>query len=269
MSDYRIKKSRRIIALVAFIFMLIINFLANALPLNGQTTAQISDAYPTLFAPVGFTFAIWGIIYLLLLLFVLELFNVFKTAADQINQALLDRISPLFTISSISNGLWIFAWRYHQLALSLLLMIGVLLPLMWINLLLAKQMMNRRDSLLIRLPFSVYFGWITVATIANLSAYLVSINWLGYGQTPEFWTSAVLVIGMVIGTITIITNNDMAYGLVFDWAYFGIWFKHVSAQYYNFQYPMIIISTIISLVMITITIIYVFFAKKTPGTNND
>ncbi|WP_225419997.1 tryptophan-rich sensory protein [Methanohalophilus profundi] len=112
----------KIITTVTFSAMVIANALANALPINGLTTGQISDFYPNPFAPTGWTFAIWGLIYLLLAGYTLYQLGVFQDNENSVRNGLLSKIGILFSISSIANAAWIFAWHYQIIPLSLLLM---------------------------------------------------------------------------------------------------------------------------------------------------
>ena len=118
--------------LIAFVFMITMNYLANALPLNGKTTGQLSDQYPNLFTPAGITFSIWGVIYLLLLVFI-----ILQLWGSQ--QKLVSSMGWAFVASALFNGLWILAWHYERTGLSVLIMLGLLASLIFINQRLALQ----------------------------------------------------------------------------------------------------------------------------------
>jgi hypothetical protein len=254
--------SIKIITLLTFLTMVIVNALANALPINGISTGQISDSYPNLFAPAGLTFAIWGLIYLLLAGYTLYQFGLFRENARPDRKDLLCRTGMLFSLSSIANTTWVFAWHYQVIPLSLLLIVVILVCLIRINKMLKKESLTGREYLFIRLPFSVYFGWITVATIANVTIFLVSIGWKGFGLTDATWTVLVLTAGLLIALATMLKNSDIAYGLVVIWAYAGIMLKHVSADGFDAQYPVIITTTMVCIVLLIIAEIYLFSKRE-------
>jgi hypothetical protein len=252
----------KITVVVTYAVMIIMNALANILPINGMDTGAISDAYPNLFAPAGITFSIWGLIYFLLALYVLYQLGVLKSGTREGNSNLLNRIGVLFSISSIANALWILAWHYQQLLLSLALMIVILVSLIAINLITRKAVLSGRERLFIRLPFSVYFGWITVATIANVTTLLVDIGWNGFGISESIWTIVILAVGATIGIATMFSFRDMAYGLVLIWAYGGILYKHISPDGFDQAYIFVIIAAAICISLFVMAEGYLFFSTK-------
>lgn len=252
----------RIITLITFFIMVAVNGLANALPINGKTTGSISDFYENLFAPAGYTFAVWGLIYILLLIYSIYQLDFFKNGIDRTNSRLLDKIGVIFSISSVANTLWIFTWHYDVIWLSLVLIIVVLLCLILINREIVKSNLCFKEKLFIRLPFSIYFGWITVATIANVAVFLVSIGWDGFGIPETIWTIIVLLVGFLIASVTIIKNKDIAYGLVIIWAYVGILIKHSSANGFNGKYPSVISAVSICIAFLVITEIYTLITQN-------
>jgi hypothetical protein len=246
----------RIWNLISFIIMVGINALANIVPINGITTGEVSDSYPNLFAPAGITFAIWGLIYLLLAAFSIYQLGLFK---KNNTTAIVKTIGSYFIISSLANAIWIFSWHYKMIPLSVLLMLVILICLIIINLSLNKQKLSFNEKLFVRLPFSVYFGWITVATIANITTLLVSLGWKGSSSSEQLWTIIVIAVGAVIGMATILKLKDIAYGLVIIWAFVGILIKHMSTNGFDGSYPAIINSVIVSIVFLASTILYVLY----------
>lgn len=252
-------------ALVAFIGMMVLNFLAGATTaLGGVNTGQVSEAHPTLFTPAGVTFSIWGVIYLLLGVFFFRVFEIWKPKKSAVSNKTLNEGIKLFTISSVLNGAWLLAWQYDVLWLSVILMVGLLVTLGQIATLLRDRPFDLREYALTRLPFSVYFGWITVATVANISVWLVSIKWDGFGVRPGVWTVGILLVAAAIGIYTSLRNNDWAYLAVFIWAYAGILLSHLSPNGYDGQYPSVIITlTILLAVFISL------FLRIMPAAAND
>lgn len=227
-------------AAISFLVMVVVNGLANALPINGIQTGQVSDAYPNLFAPAGVTFAIWGLIYLLLALYTLYQYGLLRGQDSKETEVREDRVRRLFAISSVANTAWIFAWHYRMIVLSLGLIVSILICLILINLELTGHPLSGRQRFFLRLPFSIYFGWITVATIANATTLLVDLRWRGFGLAEEVWTVIILLTGMLIGLATMLRNRNGAYGLVLIWAYCGILLKHMSEAGFSGQYTAVI-----------------------------
>lgn len=235
----------KIFAGLAYIAMVVVNFLANSLPLNNRSTGDISDAYPNLFAPAGPAFSIWGLIYLLLGAYVIYQF----VNKDQKIEALIRKINPFFIISSLANVAWIFTWHYNYIDFSVIIMAILLISLIKIADIIRMQKFSSQEKFFIWAPFSVYFGWITVATIANISVFLVSINWNGFGIADLFWASIILLVGALIGILRMYRDKNIAYGMVLVWAYSWILFKHLSVSGFNGQYPMIIIAVVVCLIL--------------------
>jgi len=209
--------------LVAFLATVAINAMANALPINGKTTGELSDLYPNLFVPAGLTFSIWGLIYLLL-----AIFAVYQIAAPNRNTAdFLQRIGLMFIVASAANIGWIFLWHYQRVSASLVLMLVLLASLLaiYLRLGIGVRAASWRERLLVQLPFSVYLGWITVATIANVTAVLVHLGWNRFGASQELWTVVVLVVATLITIGVLFTRNDLFYALVILWAFLGILIK--------------------------------------------
>lgn len=171
-------------------------------------------------------------------------------------------IGLYFSISSIANIVWIFSWHYHLISLSMLLMVVILVCLILINQRINKDKISLREKLFIKIPFSIYFGWITVATIANATTLLVSFGWDGFGIPQSSWTVIIIVVGLIIGVAKIIQDRDIAYGLVIVWAYAGILLKHTSTDGFGGQYPEVITTTIVCIVLLLIVEAYILISNK-------
>lgn len=204
--------------------MVTVNALANLLPLNGVTTAELSDSYPNYFVPAGYVFSIWGVIYLLLLAFTV---HQFRSGQDQ---EYVKKIGWLFALSSVLNAAWIFLWHWRLVALSLVAMFGLLgsLIMIYLRLDIGKAKPPRDERLYVHLPFSVYLGWITVAPIANIVAFLVSSGWESYGTAAIYWTLLVIGVAVALTLANLYTRGDAAYSLVIVWALGGILYKQMA-----------------------------------------
>lgn len=222
------KKSRsmRWVNLVAFLVTIGINGLANALPLNNQTTGEISDRFDVFFVPAGYVFSIWGVIYLALAGFIIYQF----LPAQRDNKS-LERIGYWFVLSCIANSIWIFLWHYEFFVLTLVAMLILLVSLIQIYLRLdiGRRKASALEQWLVRLPFSIYLGWVTVATIANITSLLDYVKWNGWGIAPEMWAVIMLIIATLLSLIIAWSRADIAYLLVIIWAVIGIAVKQADS----------------------------------------
>ncbi len=240
-------------ALVAltYLAMVTVNYLANALPLNGRSTGEVSSAYPSLFTPAGVTFSIWGLIYLLLGAHVLYQLGLFRDRPDtDADSAQLNRVGVPFAVSSLANTAWVFAWHYDVIWLSAVLIVVILVCLAAVVTTLRRSGLEGRRRWLVGLPFSVYFGWTTVAVVANMTVLLVSRGWDGFGLADSTWAAIMVLVAMGIGTVTMLRNADVAYGLVLIWAFAGILLRQVSV--FEGRYPAIIAAVVAALVAFVI-----------------
>jgi hypothetical protein len=261
MNKRRLVLSLSILNLLGFLSTVVVNALANILPINNIKTSELSDLYPNLFVPAGLTFAIWGLIYVLLAIFVIyQLIPSVRRDAQKVY--FVQRIGLLFFVSCIANIGWIFAWHYEIVPLSLALMLillGCLLAI-YLRLNIGKSEATKSEKYLVHLPFSVYLGWITIATIANVTALLVDINWNTWGLSEEFWAVAVIIVGIAIALSVLVTRKDIYYCLVVDWALLGILLKRLSVTSVPDQN--VVVVTIVGLVLITAGVIAQLIRKK-------
>jgi hypothetical protein len=252
----------RLLVVVTFVAMIAVNALASILPLNGVSTGVVSDSYPNLFAPAGLTFSIWGLIYVLLAAYTLYQLGLFRGGDKAGGEVLLRKTGIVFSVSSLINAAWIFSWHYRIIPLSMALMTILLICLISLMYIIRAQSLTLRQKLFVRLPFSVYFGWITVATIANATTLLVSLGWDGFGVSQSVWTIIALAAGTVIGGATMIRFKDAAYGLVLIWAYAGILIKHVSKTGFSGQYPSVIAAVFVCIALLAAALVFVIFRRK-------
>ena len=250
-----------VLNLLGFLGTVVVNALANILPINNITTGALSDLYPNLFVPAGLTFAVWGLIYVLLGIFAIYPLTP-GARRDPQKTEFVQRIGPLFFVSCLANIGWIFAWHYQILPLSLafmLILLGCLLAI-YLRLKVGKSDATKAERYFAHLPFSVYLGWITIATIANVTALLVDINWNALGLGQQFWAVAVIIVGIVIALSILFTRKDIFYCLVVDWAILGILLKRLSDTTMADQ--SVVIVTIAGLAIITVGVIAQLVRKK-------
>lgn len=203
----------KILGTLLFIVMIYVNYLANSLPINGMTTGAVSNSYPNLFAPAGLTFSIWGIIYLLLAVTCVMFFF-------EGNKEILQKVSWFFIISSALNALWIFSWHHQKFGLSVFIMLLLLTSLIFIN----HRLSNSYTSIF-KVAFGIYLGWICIATIANITVWLVSLNWSAFGISHEIWTIILIAIGLSITITAVFKFNNPFIAASVIWAFIGIAIK--------------------------------------------
>lgn len=202
---------------------ILINYFASTLPINGQTTGEISLKYNNLFVPASYTFTIWGIIYLSLAVFIVyQLIDSFRIHQEE--DSFIDRIGVWFAITCVANSTWIFMWHYESLLLTVILMLILLGALIVIasRLQTSRNLVSTAERYFVNLPFSLYLGWISVATIANFSAWLVSFNWGGLGLPDQFWAILMALVAAAIGVWMLLKRNDFYFTLVIFWGLTGI-----------------------------------------------
>ncbi len=218
-----LRPAANVLAVAATIAM---NILATALPLNGQTTGAISDRFQVFFVPAGYVFAIWGLIYLGLIAYA-----IYQALPAQRANASLRAIDGAFLLSCAANIAWLFFWHYEQFVLTVPAMLVLLACLIFIYLRLGigRGPVAAGERWSVHAPFSLYLGWITVATIANITSTLDFVRWDGWGVAPEVWTVIMLLAGVVIAGLMAATRRDGVYLGVLIWAYLGIAVKQSGA----------------------------------------
>lgn len=262
MENKRKHTLNKALVLLSYLAMIVVNVLSEWIPINGVTMSEVSRRYDNLFVPADFTFAIWGLIYFALALTILYMFGLFGGSSSPENARLTVRIGGLFALSSLLNAAWVLCWHYDRIGLSAALMFGILLCLILIAVLLKTARLTKRDALFYRLPFGLYFGWITAATVANVTALLVKYGFSGFGLPEPFWAAAMLIVTLLIAGTTLIRNSDLAYGAAVIWALFGILFRHVSAQALSWRYPAVVVTAAACLVLLCAAEMVVILRRK-------
>lgn len=214
-------RALQIVNITAVVLVIVMNILSSALPLNGRSVEEISDALPSFFTPAGYTFAIWGLIYLALLGF-----GIYQALPAQRTRPYLAKIGNLFAFSTLFNVAWLFAWHYEFYALSIGFMVALLITLIAIYLRLdigrRNPLLTNADKLFYQAPFSLYLGWITVATIANVSSVANYWGWNGFGIAQPTWSAIMMLVAVIVAGVLLINRRNLAYAGVLVWALFGI-----------------------------------------------
>lgn len=243
---------RQLIVVISTGVTITVNTLANALPLNGMNTGEISDSFKVYFVPAGYVFAIWGLIYLLLVAY-----TIFQALPGQRENESLRKISWWYVASSLANSIWIFMWHYQLFPLTIVFMLILLVSLIviYLRLGIGRTAVSPAMRFLVHLPFSVYLGWITVATIANATNVINLTGWNGFGIDPKIWAVIMLVVAVVVALLIALTRRDVAYLLVLVWAFYGI------GQKFNGTAP-VDIAAYVAAGAVAMLVIVSFFLKK-------
>jgi benzodiazapine receptor len=206
--------------ILLFILTIVVNSIAGSTTLiGGQDTAAVSNKNPTLITPAGYVFSIWGVIYILLGVFV-----VYQALPRERDSSFHRKIGWFFVLSSLLNVAWIFVWQFESLILSVVLIFALLLTLIsiYLRLDIGRSKVKTSERLAVHLPFSVYLGWITIASIADVAVTLTAYNWDGFGISHEVWAIIVVAVALVITMLMLGIRKDVAYALVVIWALVGI-----------------------------------------------
>jgi hypothetical protein len=215
--------SQQIAVIATVLATIAFNGLANALPLNGLNTGEISDRFEVFFVPAGYVFSIWGVIYLGLLAYA-----VYQALPTQKENPRLQKTRGLFIFGSAANIIWLFLWHYEFFTFTIFAMLALMicLILIYLRLEIGRLEVSPGEKWFVRTPFSIYLGWITVATIANMTSLLDYLNWGGWGISEQVWAVIMLLVAVAVASVVHLTRVDVAYILVLIWAFIGIAVKH-------------------------------------------
>lgn len=245
---------RQVSVIVSIFATIIVNSLANALPINGLNTGEISDRFRVYFVPAGYVFSIWGLIYLGLIAFA-----IFQALPSQRDNPRLRATGWWVVIGGLANIAWILLWHYEIFPLTILVMLVLLasLIIVYLRLGIGRSKVSKSETWLVRVPFSIYLGWITVATVANATSLLDYLEWTAFGIAAETWMIIILATVLVISALVSFTRRDVAYTLVILWALAGIGVKH-AAQ------PAVATPTWITFGMVALALVLAYVLKPNP-----
>jgi len=248
---------RQIVVVLAIFFNITINVLANALPINGLNTGQISDRFQVYFVPAGYVFAIWGLIYIGLLAY-----TVYQALPAQKENPRLQATGWWVVLSGLANSMWIFLWHYEQFVGTLAAMLVLLASLIAVyqRLMIGGTKVTKAEQWLVRIPYSIYLGWITVATIANVTDVLDLLKWNAFGIAAQTWYLFILVAVLGISTLMSLSRRDVAFILVILWALVGIGYKFPSE-------PFIWIASLTTALLVGLVLVYSFWRWKAAQKN--
>lgn len=239
---------KRWINVVTLVFSLVLNTLAVTLPLNGIDTGSISDRLDVPFTPAGYVFSIWSLIYLTLIIWTLLQFK-----KDRQDSPVYTETHYLFWLINILNGVWLVTWHYFYFGIGVIIMVLLLFTLIAMY----KKVQHRKAHGFDLVPFSLYLGWISVATIANISYFLTDIGWNGFGVSAEIWTVGLLILALILATWFRYSQADVIFPLVFVWALIGVGIENQAAS-------SLVSST--AFIVVGIILVMIFVARKKKET---
>ena len=236
-----------ILALVAILATLTINALSNFFPLKGANIGKISN---TVFqgvqiTPANYAFAIWGLIYIGLIAY-----GIYQLRPAQRRNPTIGRASVLLIVACMAQITWVYLFTMRLFWLSVVAMLVILLALIgaYLQLGIGKVQVLRDRQWLAHIPFSIYLGWISVATVVNIASALYSYNWDGWGINGTYWTAIMLVVATIIAAIVAIKRADIAFTCVFIWAYVAIAIRQINN-------PIILTTVIVSAIVLGILLV--------------
>ena len=246
-------KVRQIAVILSILLMIVVNVLANALPLNGQNTGAISDRFDVYFTPAGYVFSIWGLIYIGLIAYA-----IYQALPAQRENPRLRRIGWWVVLGSLANTAWIFLWHYEVFPLTIMAMLALLLTLIitYMTLGVNRVKVSTGERLAVHVPFSIYLGWITVATVANAAALLDYLKWNAWGISEGLWMWIILAAVVVIAGAMNFIRRDIAYTLVILWAVAGIALKHASVTG-------VAVAAWVAFALVAVSLVYALFKNRT------
>jgi benzodiazapine receptor len=249
---------RQVITILAFLAVMVSNIAANALPINGITTREISDRFAVYVIPAGYVFSIWGLIYLLQ-----GAFTTWQALPRNRESAVLRSLGFLPALSGVLNTTWILLFQYEVFALTVPVIVAFLVTLIAIHL----RLWAHRDELrgttywTVRAPWSVYLGWVTVATIANIAQSLAWAGFTGFGLEPALLAGVVLAVGAAIAVTFVNRFRDVAYGLVIVWAYAGVAVKEAGT-------PVVLAAAVLGAALVGLLVVAALVRGRSGGATH-
>lgn len=258
-------KKIRILSILNFIALLLHVAMSGAVQakmFNNKDVAEVSNLFPTLFTPAGFTFSIWGIIYIALIaMCIYHIVVSFKYDKQHADHQAISKMSGWFIVNNIATASWLYLWTHLQIALAELMIAIQLVSLIIIHARLDIHISNRPmlNKIFTQMPLSIYLGWISIATIANTAVYLTSLKWNGWGIAADTWTLMMIIVAVLLSFAMIFLKDNIFFALVVVWALAGIFFRQ-----HQTYYPLVDTTALISFALIVGAILIRVFRFGTP-----
>ena len=243
---------RQILVILITLITIVINILANALPINGLNTGQISDTFKVYFVPAGYVFSIWGIIYIGLIAYA-----VYQALPAQRENPRMQSTGWWVVLGGLANCAWIFLWQYESFVgtVGAMLILLATLIVVYLNLGIGQTKVSSGETWAVRIPFSIYLGWITVATVADISDVLWYVKWNQLGISATAWMVVILIAVLVIAALMNFLRRDVAYAVVILWALAGIAAKFPQAG-------IVTTATWVTFGLVAVSLIVSFLVKR-------
>ncbi|HCF25641.1 MAG TPA: hypothetical protein DEV81_00085 [Cyanobacteria bacterium UBA11049] len=240
---------------IAILATLTVNILSNFFPAQGLNIGEIANTIlqGVQITPANYAFAIWGLIYLGLIAY-----GIYQLRPTQHSNPTIRRVDILLIVACIAQMAWVYLFTLRLFWLSVVAMLAILLPLIaaYLQLGIGKQRVSRQQRWLVQVPFSIYLGWISVATIVNIASALYISSWDGWGISAAGWTVIMLIVGGVIGAFVATQRADIAFTLVFVWAYVAIAIR-------NLNNPAIWITAVVAAIILAVMLVFSRMRNKT------
>jgi hypothetical protein len=206
---------------VTLIVMLFANFLGGSGVMVKTSVGEISNKYDTLFTPAGYAFSIWSIIFLLLISFCVYQWSLLQKGNPK---KVISRMGYWLALSNMANSLWLVCWLNEWTGLSVLVIILLLICLCVLTVRLRLELDDEPVKIILFVwwPVTIYLGWIMVATIACVAAWLVSTGYSGGSIGEETWTIIMITIATALYLFLIWQRNLREAALVGIWAFVAI-----------------------------------------------
>ena len=245
------------INVILLIATLIINAMGAIGFINDISQKEVSDMYPTLITPSPSTFSIWSVIYTFLIISIVVM--VIKNKSQYYKRA-INEISFLFWISCILNIVWIISFSYNLIGLSTIFIFGFLIVMVLIIKKLGK--IQERGRWLLPITFGLYSGWLFIATVVNIAAWLVKIEWKGFGIPVETWSIIIILIAIALTFLVLAKTKNAIFPIPIAWAYYGIYINLLSSEGFNGMYVFLPYFTIVGMVVLIGLSVIQFYKNK-------
>ncbi len=213
---------KRWAVLIFYLATIVMNFISQTLPFNGQTNGEVSDKYSTLITPADYAFSIWGIIFL-----ALGIYAFFQAFSQKADKRIYDQVSIWLIVAFVCTSLWLPAFQYEMIALSALIMLAILGSLIQVSIMLTQdRTMALKEKAWVRIPVGLYLGWISVATLVNLSVLAKYGGWYLLNFSEVNWLLIMITVSLVLALLITKATGNLVISLVFVWAYVAIAVRH-------------------------------------------
>lgn len=218
---------RPFLTLAAVLGAIALNGYSNVNPPGEMNVGEMSNTIfaDVLITPAGWAFSIWGLIYMALIAF-----GLYQLLPAQWSNRKLAPHSYFLVLASLAQCFWIYLFLAQQFVLALLAMVEIWVMLLALYLRINHRPWNasrlqqrqraipRKERWLIHRPISLYFGWISIATVLNVALTLFSEGWGGWGLSPVFWTVMMMGVAAELGLLMLLRRQDETFAMVVIWA---------------------------------------------------